>query len=212
MGYPEGMTHRVPFRLFADLVRIGAAVAVLATLVGIPSYGMGARFLLVFLVLMVPWAAGGVPAPLDLTFSAVLLAAMWISTAGWYVASPISLLVPAVAMGITAAVLHLVLARLQVLPDLDGRPSRVGVVGRTVVIGLVVAGVWEAYGWFESFALPAPAPHTGSGLAVRLLVDAAGALVAGLGLAAVRPYGLVRPAETGESQPVVVADRWRPIL
>jgi hypothetical protein len=206
------MTRRVPFRLLADMARVGAAVGVLATLVGIPSFGMGARFLLVFLVLMVPRAIGGVPAPVDLAFSAALLAAMWISTAGWSEASPISWLVPAVATGITAAVLYLVLAGVGALPDLGGRPSRVGVVGRTVVIGLVVGGVWEAYRWFESLAAPTPVLNTGSGLAVRLLVDAAGGLVAGLGLAVVGPHGRDRPAGTEELRSVVVADRRRAIL
>jgi hypothetical protein len=91
------------------------------------------------------------------------------------------------------------------------------VVGRTVVIGLVVGGVWEAYRWFEFVAMPTPVPNAGSGLAVRLVVDAVGALVAGLGLVAVRPHGPVRPDGTApdgtaELRPVVLADRWRPIL
>lgn len=170
--------RHVPFRLLADLVRVGAVVGALAALVGIPSVGIGARFLLVLLVLLVPRVTGGVPAPLDLALGLTLLAASGASTASWFVTTPVVWLAHAAATGITAVVL------LYVVHVAIGVPGgRARVVGRTVLIGLVVGGVWETYRWFESIALPAPAGPGTVGLPVHLLVDAVGALVAGLLLA-----------------------------
>jgi hypothetical protein len=175
--------HRLTFRLLADLVRVGAAIGAVAALVGIPSFEMAGRSLLVVFVLMVPRATGGVPAPLDLAFGTTLLVALWTSTTGWYAATPMVWLVPAVATGVTAVVLHRVLVTVCVLGD-PGRSRRMSVVRRTVLIGLIVGGVWEAYRWFESIALPVLGTHVGPGVALHLLVDASGALVAGLLLAA----------------------------
>ena len=59
-----GMTEQgMTFRALADMVRVGAAVSAMAALVGIPSLGLGTRFLLVLLVLMIPRATGGVSGP-----------------------------------------------------------------------------------------------------------------------------------------------------
>jgi hypothetical protein len=200
------------FRALSDLVRVGAAVSAVAALVGIPSVGLGTRFLLVLLVLMIPRATGGVPAPLDFAFTATLLAAVWMSTADWYDAGPVSWLVHAVAAGVTAVVLHLVLARAGVLPAFDGRSwaERARVVARTVVIGVVVGGVWEAYRWLEPVVVPLAA-HTSADLVVHTLGDAVGALVAGLALAAVRRTSSAPPAGAGTS-PTVAGDRLRSIL
>ncbi|HWM03037.1 MAG TPA: hypothetical protein VNP92_11970 [Actinophytocola sp.] len=172
--------HRLLFRFLADLARVAAAVGALAALVGIPSFGMEARFLLVLFVLMLPRATGGVPAPLDFVFGATLLVALWTSTAAWYGATPIGWLVHALATGVTAVVLYLVLVQVQVLGEPSGSLRRVRVVGWTVLLGVVVGGVWEAFRWFESVA------HVGASLAGHLLVDAVGAMVAGLVLAALR--------------------------
>ena len=170
--------HRLLFRLFADLARVGAAVGAVAALVGIPSFGMEARSLLVLLVLMVPRATGGVPAPLDFAFGATLLVALWTSTAAWYGTTPVGWLVHALASGVTAVVLYLVLVQVQVLGEPNEPLRRVRVVGWTVLLGVVVGGVWEAFRWFESVT------DVGASLAGHLLVDAVGALVAGLVLAA----------------------------
>ena len=173
--------HHVPVRLLADLVRVGAVLGAVAALFGIPSFGAGARSLLVLLVLVVPLATGRVPAPLDLTLGVTLLAALWASTASWYDTGPVVWVAHAVTTGVTAAVMYVVLAR-DVLRATDGRSC---VVLATVLIGLVVGGGWEAYRWFESMALPVSA-QTMTNLPLHLLVDAAGALVAGLVLAAAR--------------------------
>ena len=199
--------HPVPFRLLADLVRVGAAVAAVAALVGIPSFGMGARFLLVLLALMVPRATGGVPAPLDLAFGSTLMVALWASTATWYGTTPIVWLVHAVATGVTAVVLNRVLVAVGML----GEPGRrASVVGRTLLIGLVVGGVWEAYRWVESIALPVLATHGVANLALHLLVDMAGALVAGLVVAAL--HGSGRALVVTDPGPVATGHRVRPIF
>ncbi len=184
-GYSREMgEHRLAFRLLADLVRAGVAVGAVAALVGIPSFGIGVRCLLVGFVLMVPRATGHVAAPLDFAFGATLLVALWTSMTGWYTITPILWLVHAAATGVTAVVLYPVLVAVGVLGAPSGRSRRIRVVRTTTVIGLVVGGAWEAYRWFESIALPVIGTHVGAGVAIHLLVDAAGALVAGLVLAA----------------------------
>ncbi len=200
------------FRALADVVRVGAAVSAMAALVGIPSVGLGTRFLLVLLVLMIPRATGGVPAPLDLAFTATLVAAVWMSTADWYHAIPIAWLVHGVAAGVTAVVLHLVLAQLGVLPapGARSRGERAGVVARTVAIGVVVGGMWEAYRWLEPVVMPLAA-HTSADLVVHVFGDAVGALVAGLALAAVRRPRSA-PEEGAGASPISADDRLRPIL
>ncbi len=201
------------FRALADMVRVGAAVSAMAALVGIPSLGLGTRFLLVLLVLMIPRATGGVSAPLDLAFTATLLAAVWMSTADWYHAIPIAWLVHAVAAGVTAVVLHLVLAQVGVLPAPGGRSraERAGVVARTVAIGVVVGGVWEAYRWLEPVVVVALAAHTSVDVVVHVLGDAVGALVAGVALAAVHRTGSA-PAAGVVTSPPAADDRLRSIL
>ena len=200
------------FRALSDVVRVGAAVSAVAALVGIPSIGLGTRFLLVLLVLMIPRATGGVPAPLDFAFTATLLAAVWMSTADWYHAVPIAWLVHVVAAGVTAVVLHLVLAQVGVLPAPGGRSrgERARVVARTVGIGVVVGGVWEAYRWLEPVVVPLAA-HTSADLVVHVLGDTVGASVAGLALAAVRRTGSAPAAGAGTS-PTAAGDRLRSIL
>ena len=80
-----------------------------------------------------------------------------------------------------------------------------------MLIGLVVGGAWEAYRWFESIALPVVDTHTVANLAVHLLVDVAGALVAGLVVAALRGPGRA-PWSTVTRPCRERADRVRPIF
>jgi hypothetical protein len=186
--------HRLLFRFLADLVRVVAAVGALAALVGIPEFGMEVRSLLVLLVLMVPRAMGGVPAPLDFAFGATLLAALWTSTASWFGTTPFGWLVHAVTTGVTAVVLVLVLVRVQVLGEPRGPWREVRVVGWTVLLGVVLGGVWEAFRWFESVT------HVSANMAGHVLVDGVGALVAGLVLGrAARPGGSRSPADRDPS-------------
>ena len=118
----------------------------------------------------------------------------------------------AVAAGITAVVLHLVLAQVGVLPAPGGRSrgERAGEVARTVAIGVVVGGVWEAYRWLEPVVVPLAA-HTSADLVVHVLGDMVGALVAGLALAAVRRTTSAPSAGAG-TRPTAPGDRLRSIL
>jgi hypothetical protein len=195
--------HRLLLRFLADVVRLAAAVGALTALVGIPSFGMESRFLLVLLVLMVPRATGGVPAPLDIVFGVTLLVALWTSTADWYATMPIGWLVQAVATGVTAVVLYLVLVHVRVLEVPSEPLRRVRVLRWTVLLGLVIAGAWEAFRWFESVTLPVLSAPVGSSLAVDLSVHAVGALVAGLVLASVRwpQRALVSPEDRAAGEP-----------
>jgi hypothetical protein len=191
----------IAVRLLADMVRVGAAVSALAALVGIPSIGMGTRFLLVLLVLMIPRAVGGVPAPLDLAFGATLLAAAWASTAEWY-GTPTAWLVHAIATGLTAAVLYLVLAGAGLVsrPVGGSAVSAVRVAGATTAIGLAVGGVWEAYRWLEPVGLSSAATRSATDLVGHVLAGVVGALVAGLVLTAAS-----RPGRTADREPSRVA-------
>jgi hypothetical protein len=200
------------FRALSDVMRVGAAVSAVAALVGIPSLGLGTRFLLVLLVLMIPRATGGVPAPLDLAFTATLLAAVWMSTADWYRVAPVAWIVHAVATGITAVVLHLVLARVGVLrtPTEPGTTHGVRVVGWTAMIGLIIGGLWEGYRWSESVPMPF-AEHDAVDLVVHVPVGTVGALVAGLVLAAVSRTSRT-PAADPESSSAAAPDRLRSIF
>ena len=168
--------------------------------------------LLVLLVLMIPRATGGVPAALDFAFTATLMAAVWMSIADWYHAVLIAWLVHVVAAGVMAVVLHLVLAQVGLLPAPCGRSwgERAGVVARTVGIGVVVGGVWEAYRWLEPVVVPLAA-HTSADLVVHVLGDMVGALVAGLALAAVRRTTSATSAGAG-TRPTAPGDRLRSIL
>jgi hypothetical protein len=179
--------HGIAFRFLADLMRVGAAISALAALVGIPSIGLGARFLLVLLVLLIPRAVGGVAAPLDFAFATTLLAAAWISTANWY-GAPLAWLVHAVATGVTATVLYLVLAAAGLLPGSAGQSvvARARVAVETAAIGVAVGGVWEAYRWLEPMTGSTLPARSATDLVVHLLVDVVGALIAGAVLAAVR--------------------------
>lgn len=203
------------YRFLADLTRVAAAAVALVALVGIPAFGMEARSLLVLFVLLVPRATGGVPAPLDFAFGATLLVALWTSTVGWFETTPVGWLVPAVTTGVTAVVLYLILVRVKVLGEPIGAWRRMRLLAWTVLLGLVIGGVWETFRWFES--------HTqlGASLAGQLLVDAVGALVAGLLLVAQRaPGGFViretesrpsSPSGGGGAGPRRPAAGWRPV-
>lgn len=201
--------HDVPFRLLADLVRVGAAVGVAAALFEFPGNGAGARFLLVLLALLVPRALGGVPAPLDLAFCVALLTTAWAAIA--WAGTPVAWFLQTAASGLSAAVLWLVLARAELVAHPAAEPAGPGgtvrptrqllrpapdhpvanrwwarqgrVVAQTTAIGLLVGLVWEGVRWLEAATRPSvDAIATGSPV-VHVLAAALGALLAGWGLA-----------------------------
>ena len=192
-------SRRVPYRLLADLTRVGAAVGVAGALFEFPGQGAGGRFLVVLLALLVPKALGGVPAPLDLVFGVTLLATALAATSavGVLVWWPLF----AVATGLTAAVFWLVLASAGVVAQPTGpatptdrrpsqgssprlRPHRGSVVAETVAIGIVVSVVWEVVRWLESVMGQATgSTATAASPVAHVLIGTVGALAAGWGLA-----------------------------
>lgn len=213
-GYAGDMArHPIVFRFLADLVRLGAAVSVVAALVGIPYLGAGPRFLLVLLALLVPRAVGGVSARLDLAFCTTVLAAAWLSTASWFGSTPVVWLAHAATAGVTAVVLFRVLAWMDGSSTGRGpEPSRAVVVAVTAALGLGVGAVWEAYRWLEQAGGLAATSHSAAEMAVHLVVDLAGGLLAGLLLAAARHPGRKKPAAEYARRPVLAGDLHRPIL
>jgi hypothetical protein len=202
--------HHFPFRLLADLVRVGAAVGVAAALFQFPGNGAGARFLLVLLALLVPRALGGVPGPLDLTFGVTLLATAWASTT--WTGAPVMWVLQTAATALSAVVLWLVLARAGLLahpadeparPDgrlqptrLLSRPSPDGgsvasrswarrgrVVAQTAAIGLLVCLVWEGARWLEAATRPTVDAMAAGSPVAHVLVGTLGALLGGCWLA-----------------------------
>jgi hypothetical protein len=201
-------THRFPFRLLADLARVGAAVGVAAALFEFPGNGAGARFVLVLLALLVPRALNGVPAPLDLAFGITLLATAWSSTAMG--GAPVMWLLQTAATGLSAVVLWLVLARAGLVahtgdepvradrePRPTGQPARPRpdrsaayrswarggvVVMQTAAIGLVVSLVWEGARWLEAATRPTVDGVAAGSPVAHVLAGTLGALLAGCGL------------------------------
>ena len=201
--------HHVPFRLFADLVRVGAAVGVAAALFEFPGNGAGARFLLVLLALLVPRALGGVPAPLDLVFGVTLLATACASTA--WAGAPVMWLLQTAATGLSAVVLWLVLARAGLVAESPDelaqqhdalRPTRQlphslsdrlavhrswarrgRVVAQTAVIGLLISLVWEVARWLEAATRATVDAAVAGSPVAHVLVGTLGALLCGCGLA-----------------------------
>jgi hypothetical protein len=197
--------HRFPFRLLADLVRVGAAVGVAAALFEFPGNGAGARFLLVLLALLVPRALGGVPAPLDLAFGVTLLATAWSSTA--WAGTPVMWVLQTAATGLSAVVLWLVLARAGLVTHPADEPEharptrrparspsdravayrswvrRGRVAAQTAAIGLLVGLVWEGARWLEAATRPAVDAAAAGSPVAHVLIGTLGALLAGCGLA-----------------------------
>jgi hypothetical protein len=198
------MTARhFPFRLLADLVRVGAAVGVAAALFQFPGNGAGARFLLVLLALLVPRALGGVPGPLDLAFGVTLLATAWASTT--WAGAPIMWVLQTAATGFSAVVLWLVLAHAGLVghpADGPAQPTRQlsrprsddsvtyrswacrgRVVAQTAAIGLLVSLLWEGARWLEGATRPTVDAIAAGSPVAHVLVGTLGALLGGCGLA-----------------------------
>lgn len=174
-------------RITANLVRLLALASAVAAF-GLFGLEGGVRFTLVVLALLVPRAAGGIPAPFDLALGVTLLLAGWSSTAAWYRALPwIDWPVHAVTTGAIAAMLYLLLARFGLLPGLQDRPLRqhpASVVLLTVALGFAAGSVWELYEWLANNALGGSILVSYDDTVADLLMDGSGSAVAGLALAA----------------------------
>jgi hypothetical protein len=96
--------------------------------------------------------------------------------------------VHALATGLAATVLYLVLAGAALLAGSAGPPvvSRARVMVETAAIGVIVGGVWEAYRWLEPITGSTVPARSATDLVAHLLVDVVGALIAGAVLAVLR--------------------------
>jgi hypothetical protein len=167
-----------------DVVR-AAAVGSLA--VGIVAFGSvaGALFFLVLGGVLVPRFLR-VPAALDLCFGSSLLLAAWASQLGWYEAVPwLDLLVHTVCTGLVAVVGVIVMIRGQML-EVGAHPRRAkaGLVAVTTAIGALSAIVWEVGEWVGHTYLDEGIDVGYSDTVADLAFGLAGAMLAGLVLAA----------------------------
>ncbi|WP_207392599.1 hypothetical protein [Aeromicrobium sp. IC_218] len=135
-----------PTWVAGDLLR---AAALVSLAVAVPLYGFvgAALFLLVLGGTMLPRALG-LPTALDVPFCATILLAAWAAQLDWYEAVDwLDLVVHAVATGLVAAVAHLTLARVRLLPEPGAPRSRLASAMTTVALGLALAVVWEVGEW-----------------------------------------------------------------
>ncbi|ELS50882.1 hypothetical protein [Streptomyces viridochromogenes] len=174
--------HRRVLRLTADAIRalvLGSAVFVAIT----PRDG-AVILTLLFLALLVPRLTR-LPAVLDLLLCAVLAWAAWSSvfhwyrTVGWYDTA-----VHAVTPGVVAATLHVLLARLRLLPSpADRALRRAATPLLTTALGATVASLWEMYEWLATDVFGARLRVGYEDTIADLAAGVSGSLAAGLVLA-----------------------------
>lgn len=185
----EPADHRSPAAptwVAGDLLR---AAALAGVVVAAPLYGFVgvALFLLVLGGTMLPRALG-LPTALDMPFCATILLAAWAAQLDWYLAVDwLDLVVHAIATGLIAAVAHLTLARVRLLPEPSAARSRAGSAALTTALGLVLAAVWELGEWLGHAYLDDRIQVGASDTAGDLLAGGLGALVAAVLLCRVRP-------------------------
>jgi hypothetical protein len=184
---------RYPSGAAADLVRLAAVVSAVLVLFD-ARWEAGIRFLLVFVVLLVPRHVG-VPRPFEAAFGAALLAAAWASAAHLYQAAWwVDVVIHFVLGGVTAAMLYLVFAQVGVLPGLhEGvlRQHRISLVVLTVALGLAAGALWELYEWVATSVIPSASITVGyDDTVLDLTMDGSGSVVAGRVLLGWRREGL----------------------
>lgn len=145
---PTSTVHARAGLVPGDVARAAAAASVVAavSLDGVAT----ALFLLVLGGTMVPRALG-LTAPLDVAYSATLLASAWAAQLEWYRAVPwLDLPVHAACTGLVAAVAYVALVRAGMLADpgtLRPGRARAGVLVVSAGLGAVLAILWELGEW-----------------------------------------------------------------
>lgn len=169
----------------ADLARL----AVFAGVIVAPAlYPPGSSLQLAFAFAVLVGARHvALPEPLDLALCAALGLAVWASVAGWY--GRYILLEPAVHLittSLVAAMLYLVLAQIQLLPQPGGLIAdhpRIAVALITTMLGLSAGVFWECFEWFVHW-LPRTTLSVGFTDTIGdLAMDSMGGLLTGLVLA-----------------------------
>jgi hypothetical protein len=166
----------------ADLLRGAALVSGVVVLVSTHGHG-GYAFLVLFAVLLLPRCLS-VAAPFDAAFCATMLVATWARQEQWYVTvSWGDEAVHSVTPGAAAAAVYLMLARLDLMPDVSeelGATRRFSLALLVTFIGLALATLWEFYEWVAEQLHPQEI-HVGYNDTISdLALGGAGSLVAGL--------------------------------
>ncbi len=176
--------------LVSDLALSSGVASAIVVVLFDGRWRSGARFLLVFGVLLVARHFGA-PRPFEAAFGIALLAAAWASAvhlyqAAWWVDVMIHFLLG----GATSAMLYLVLAQVGLLPDLhEGalHHHRASPVILTVALGLAAGTLWELYEWLATSIFPSTSIAVGyDDTVLDLTMDGSGSLVAGFVLLAWR--------------------------
>jgi len=145
---PTSTVHARTGLVPGDVVRAAAAASVVVA-VGLDGVAT-ALFLLVLGGTMVPRALG-LTAPLDVAYSATLLASAWAAQLEWYRAVPwLDLPVHAACTGLVAAVAYVALVRAGMVADpgtLRPGRARAGVLVVSAGLGAVLAILWELGEW-----------------------------------------------------------------
>jgi hypothetical protein len=169
-------------RVLADLLRAATLVSGLAVVVWLGGHGAVAFFVVFGVMLLSRFLK--VAAPFDAAFCATLLAAVWARQQQWYVTvSWVDEAVHSVTPGAAAVATYLMLARLDVMPDVQeelGATRRFSLVPLVTFIGLGLAALWECYEWGAEQLSP-EGTHVGYTDTISdLALGGAGALVAGV--------------------------------
>jgi hypothetical protein len=180
----SGLRVRGPL-VACDAIRLAALASVL---VGLVAYGgvAGALFLLVLGGTMIPRVLAA-PTVLDAAYCSTILFAAWAAELDWYLrVGWLDVVVHAAATGLIAAMVHLLLVRVDALPPVDD-PSltspRLGAAIVTTALGTALAVVWEFGEWWGHSQIDQRIQVGYTDTVGDLAAGALGALVAGVLLA-----------------------------
>ena len=166
----------------ADLVRLSLLAGIVVSLItGQPHHAF--RFAVVLAVTLgARWLR--VPRPFGLALTVALAVETWGRFAGMYRAwDPFDEVIHLAVMGCVAPLVYLLLARLDLLPqlrELGQTRQRVGLPLLAGMIGLAVGAVWEVYEWFVVTYLHSSVITSYGDAMTDLVVDFVGAVLGGI--------------------------------
>ncbi|GIF01844.1 hypothetical protein [Paractinoplanes rishiriensis] len=169
-----------------DVARLAAAAAAVVCAV-IGQWDDVARFVVVLGVLVLSRTAK-LPRPFDAAMGVTLVIATVAMPAGWYeTVAWADLPIHGTATGAIAAVVVMALIRVDYLPPLQGsllRRRRAAIVMLVVMVGFTVGVLWEFWEWVATHVAGIVMVVGYTDTVADLAMDGAGALLAGLGVAA----------------------------
>lgn len=168
-------------RILADVLRAAVLLSGVATLIWFDGRG-AISFFVLFGVLLLPRFLD-VAHPFDAAFCATLLIAAWARQQHWYVTVPwVDEAVHSVAPGAAAVATYLMLAKLELLPDVYeeiAATRRFSLVLLVTILGLGLATVWEFWEWIGEQISPATTFVGYTDTISDLALGGAGSLVLG---------------------------------